>query len=59
MTLKTYLVLLATDVGHLGDFFANPAAAAENAGVSKEDRAILFSGDQGLIYANLTKLDPK
>jgi hypothetical protein len=59
MTLKSYLVLLATDVGRLGDFLANPAAAAEDAGVSKEDRAILFSGDQGLIYTSLTRLDPK
>lgn len=55
MTLKAYLVLLATDIAGLADFFANPAVAAENAGLSHEDRAILFSRDPNAIYAQLTR----
>lgn len=54
MTLKMYLVLLATDASRLAEFFTDPAAAAEGAGLSKEDRAVLFAGDQNLLYAHLT-----
>jgi hypothetical protein len=55
VTLKAYLVLLATDTASLADFFANPAAAAEKAGLSQEDRAILFSREPNAIYARLTR----
>jgi hypothetical protein len=57
MTLKSYMVLLATDAEHLAAFVANPARACEKAGLSVEDRSVLFSGNQGLIYTKLTSDD--
>ena len=53
MTLKTYLVLLATDMDRLNDFIADPKTAAEKSGLSAEDCAVLLSGDQNLIYATI------
>jgi len=57
MTLKAYMVLLATDVEHLAAFVADPARACEKAGLSAEDRSVLFSGNQSLIYGKLTNDD--
>ena len=57
MTLKAYMVLLATDVEHLAAFVADPARACEKAGLSVEDRSVLFSGNQSLIYGKLTDDD--
>lgn len=49
--LKKYLVCLAVEPGHFSEFVADPQAAAEKAGLSQEDQAILLSGDQNRIYA--------
>jgi hypothetical protein len=57
MTLKAYMVLLATDAEHLAAFVADPARASEKAGLSVEDRSVLFSGNQSLIYTKLTTDD--
>ena len=52
-TLKTYLVLLATNSDDLSDFIADPESATRKAGLSSEDRAILLSGNPSLIYSSL------
>lgn len=57
MTLKKYLALLAIDYTRLAGHLQNPSAAAEEAGLSKEDQDVLFSGDQSLLYAKLTSTD--
>jgi len=57
MTLKAYMVLLATDAEHLAGFVADPERAVEKAGLSVEDRSVLFSGNQSLIYTKLTSAD--
>lgn len=51
--LRSYLVRLATEPDRFSEFVANPLAAAENAGLSTEDREVLFSGNQNEIYAAL------
>src|SRR6266550_2014604 len=50
MTLKAYMVLLATDLDKLSEFVADSRQAAERAGLSRDDQDVLFSGDQNLIY---------
>jgi hypothetical protein len=59
MTLKAYMVLLATDLEALSDFVSDPRQAAEGAELSKDDQAVLFSGDQDLIYATLTSTEER
>ncbi len=54
LNLKTYMVRLATDIDYLSDFVADPHKATEKAGLSPQDQAVLFSGDQSLIYTTLT-----
>ena len=51
--LKAYMVSLAIDPQQLSDFIANPGKAAEQAGLSPENRAALLSGDQERIFAAL------
>lgn len=48
--LRLFMLRLATDLELLTRFVANPAITAEDEGLSAEDRAILFSGDQRRIY---------
>jgi hypothetical protein len=55
LSLKAYLVKLATDYQCLGDFIADPMGTAAQAGLSAEDCSILLSGDQGQIYARLSE----
>ena len=50
-TLTTFMVGLAIESEKFGEFLTDPEAAAEKAGLSKEDRAVLLSGDQNRIYA--------
>lgn len=50
------MVGLASDVGKLGDFMADPQAAMAGAGLAKEDQDLLLSGDQGRIYSALKGL---
>ena len=57
ITLKTYMVLLATNGNHLSDFIADPESAARKAGLSPKDQAILLSGDPSVIYATLAGKD--
>jgi hypothetical protein len=54
MTLRRFLATLATDFHRLAEFYADPKAAAKQAGLSKDDRAALFSGDQNVLYSRLT-----
>ena len=54
VTLKAYMVQLAIDIDQLSDFVDDPHKASEKAGLSPQDRAVLLSGDQSLIYATLT-----
>src|SRR5436853_3992952 len=56
--LKQFMVNLASDIGGLSKFIANPQAVATEAGLSQEDRDILFSGDQNRIYAALAGIEP-
>jgi hypothetical protein len=51
--LRKFLVELASDLDRLCSFIADPQAVATEAGLGEEDRALLFSGDQGRIYAAL------
>jgi len=51
--LRKFFVRLASDLELFCRFVANPEAAAKQAGVTEEDRELLFSGDQGRIYAAL------
>ena len=55
MTLKAYMVLLATDLDKLSEFVADSRQAAERAGLSRDDQEVLFSGDQNRIYQTVTK----
>jgi hypothetical protein len=55
MTLMAFLVRLAVEPQTLSEFVSDPEAAATKAGLSDEDRMILFSGDQNRIYAALTQ----
>jgi len=48
--LKRFMTELAGSVDRLGDFIADPKAAAEAAGLTDEEKEALFSGDQGRIY---------
>ena len=48
--LKRFMTDLAGNVDRLGDFIADPKAAADAAGLSQEEKDALFSGDQGRIY---------
>jgi hypothetical protein len=54
-TLTTFMVGLALDPDRFSEFVVDPEAAAEKAGLSKEDRAILLCGDQNRIYAALER----
>jgi hypothetical protein len=54
ISLKDYLVRLATNVDDLSDFVSDPHKASEKAGLSSQDQEVLFSGNQSLIYAALT-----
>jgi hypothetical protein len=56
--LKQFMVNLASDIGGLSRFIANPQTVATEAGLSQEDRDILFSGDQNRIYAALAGIEP-
>ena len=49
--LKSFMVRLATDLDSLTQFITDPQRATEGSGLSAESRAILFSADQGRIYA--------
>lgn len=51
--LKSYLVRLAIEPDRYREFVDDPLAASEKAGLSAEERAVLFSGDQNRIYAAL------
>ena len=51
------MVLLATDNNYLTDFVADPEIAAQKAGLSREDRAVLLSGNPRLIYSTLVGSD--
>lgn len=51
--LTSFMVRLAIDPERFREFVIDPEAAAERAGLSKEDRAVLLSGDQNRIYAAL------
>jgi hypothetical protein len=57
MTLRKYLAMLAIDYSRLAEHLENPSASAEKAGLSSEDQAALFSGDQSLLYARLTSAE--
>jgi hypothetical protein len=57
MTLRKYLAMLAIDYARLAEHLENPSASAEKAGLSSEDQAALFSGDQSLLYARLTSAE--
>lgn len=51
--LRAFYVELSSNLDKLSDFIADPAAVARRAGLSKEETELLFSGDQGRIYASL------
>jgi hypothetical protein len=51
--LGAFYVDLASNLDKFSAFIADPAAAAEREGLSKEDIDLLFSGDQVKIYACL------
>jgi hypothetical protein len=55
--LTGFMVGLAIDPEKFHEFITDPQAAAVRAGVSQDDLAVLFSGDQNRIYAALTS-DP-
>ena len=55
MTLKSYMARLATDLEALSAFVSDPRKAANDAELSAEDQAALFSGDQNRIYTALTQ----
>lgn len=48
--LKSFLVNLSIEPERFSAFVADPKAAAERAGLSEAEQAILFSGDQNQIY---------
>src|SRR5689334_14258486 len=56
--LKQFMVKLASDIDGLSKFIANPQEVATEAGLSQEDRDILFSGDQNRIYGALAGIEP-
>ena len=51
--LRALYVELASDLDKFSDFVADPAAVVKQSGLSKEETDLLFSGDQGRIYASL------
>ena len=51
--LKSYLVAVATQPDLYSEFVLDPRGAAERAGLSADDVAILLSRDQNLIYTSL------
>lgn len=58
LSLRNYLVNLATDRRLFADSIADPTATAAREGLSAEDCQILVSGDQAQIYARLTETVP-
>ena len=52
-TLTDFMVGLAIEPEKFMDFVVDPASAAEKAGLSQEDLAVLLCGDQDRIYAAL------
>ena len=54
-TLTTFMVALAIEPEKFSEFVVDPEAAAEKAGLSKDDRAVLLCGDQSRIYAALMR----
>lgn len=51
--INTFLVRMAIEPDRFSEFLADPSAAARKAGLSKEEQAVLASGDQNQIYAAL------
>lgn len=51
--LRAFYVGLASNLDRFSGFVADPAAVAKQSGLSKEETDLLFSGDQGRIYASL------
>jgi len=52
-TLLGFLARLATEPDALSAFVRDAQSAARRAGLTREDRAVLLSGDQNRIYAAL------
>lgn len=57
--LNRFLARLAIDPDRFSEFVTDPRAASEKAGLSAEDQAVLFSGDQNEIYATLVRKQQK
>lgn len=53
ITLKEYLVRLASDPHCYSEFVADPVSALTNAGVCEAERSVFLSGDQSQIYTLL------
>lgn len=51
--LKSYLVAVATGPDLFSEFVLDPRGAAERAGLSDDEIAVLLSRDQNLIYTQL------
>lgn len=51
--LRAFYVELSSNLDKLSAFIADPAAVARREGLSNEETELLFSGDQGRIYASL------
>ena len=51
--LRALYVELASNLDKFSNFVADPAAVVKQSGLSKEETDLLFSGDQGRIYASL------
>lgn len=53
LALRAFFVSLASDLDMYSRFVASPRAVAEASNLSPDEIALLFSGDQGRIYAAL------
>ena len=51
--LKEFLTRLAIDPDRFSEFVADPRSVARKSGLSTEDQAVLFSGDQNRMYLAL------